>query len=339
MGKIVEAAKRAEQEKLKSTPAQSLEPDKAEVAPLPDEGEQIVAEAIKRAARGAAASSSLEGAENTPRAEESDFMVPARLEPAPVEPGPVGPVAPGAETAASVGIRKIPIQLNGSAPVLPFDNINAQASEQYRIVRTKLLHHPNKPRICLITSPGPGDGKTITSINLAGALALSENRVVLVDADLRRSRIACVLGLPETPGLADVLAARCELDDVLIEVEQLPNLHVLPAGNPHPNPTELLDSERWREICAALRCRFRFAIIDVPPMVGIADFEVMLAASDGVVVVVRPDHTNRNLCFKALEMIPKEKMIGITVNGINEWFLWKSYDAYHYHYYSQVGKS
>jgi protein-tyrosine kinase len=341
MGKIFEAFKRSEGEDPKFTSPETLEPIKVEAAPMPDESEQIVADAIERAVSGTAAAPA-DDARTASLPEEPEPTEPARFEPASIETSStetvsVEPAAAGAEAVFSFGIRKFPIQLMAGAPVLPFDTISPRAGEQYRIVRTKLLHHPKQPRICLIASPGPGDGKTITAINLAGALALSENKVVLVDADLRRSSVAHVLGLPAIPGLADVLAGKCELDDALIEVKQLSNLYVIPAGKPHTNPTELLDSERWLRVCTELRQRFRFSILDVPPIVGIADFEVMQSACDGVVLVVRPDHTDRNICFKALEMIPKEKMLGVTLNCVSEWFLWKSND-YSQYYHSEVSK-
>jgi capsular exopolysaccharide synthesis family protein len=238
------------------------------------------------------------------------------------------------ETAA---VRALPVRPGPNTPLLPFDGVHPRAGEQYRIIRTKLLQHPKQPRLCLVTSPGPGDGKTITSINLAGALALrTDAKVVLVDTDMRRPSVAELLGFPQSPGLADVLAGTSTLEEVLVQVEQLTNLYVIPAGKPKVNPSELLDSDRWTDLCAALRAQFRFIILDVLPAVGVADYELIQAKVDGVVLVVRPDHTNRVVCFRALEAIPKDKLLGVTVNCATDWFLSKTqgYGAYDYYYSS-----
>ena len=156
-----------------------------------------------------------------------------------------------------------------------------------------------------------------------------------MDADLRRPSIAPLLGVPEGPGLTDVLTGAHEIEDVLIRVEQLQNLYVIPAGTPRTNTTELLDSTRWSTTCKKLREQFRFAILDVTPVGAVADYDLIQAQADGVLLVIRQDYTNRNRCFKALEIIPKEKMIGTVLNCVAEWFLWKSS---HYYYYSDQGQ-
>lgn len=229
-------------------------------------------------------------------------------------------------------IRVLPVHMTANAPILPFDGVDPRAGEHYRIIRTKIVQHPSRPRVCAITSPGPGDGKTITSINLAGALALrNDAKVVLVDADLRRPAISHLLGFPQEPGLADILSGTCTVDDALVRVEQLQSLYVIPAGRPPVNPTELLDSGRLTSVLATLRARFRFVILDVPPFSSVADYDLIQAEADGIVLVVRPDHTNRTLCFKALEVLPKQKFIGVAINCAADWFLWKT-SSYYYYY-------
>lgn len=267
----------------------------------------------------------------------AETTVEEKSAPAPPPPQEEAPAAERAKAAEGYQ-RELPIRLHSGAPVLPYDGSDPYTGEQYRIVRTKLIQHPRQPRLCLISSPGPRDGKTITAINLAAAMALrSEATVALVDADMRRPSIATLLGLPESPGLADVLAGSCGMEDVWIKIEQLRNIYLIPAGKAQVNPTELLDAERWREVCAGLRRQFRFTIMDAPPIIGVADYALIQAHVDGVIVVVRPDHTNRGLCFKALEAIPKEKMIGITVNCAPEWFLLKHQRHHSYYYYEHAG--
>jgi capsular exopolysaccharide synthesis family protein len=228
-------------------------------------------------------------------------------------------------------MRTVSIQLSEDSPVLPFDTEHQRAGEQYRMARTKLLHHPLKPRLVVISSAGSGDGKTVTAINLAGAMALkSEAEILLVDGDLRRSQIAPLLGIPNTPGLADVLGGHCQLEDAIVRLEQFPNLCILPGGKPTANPTELLDSNRWLVLCAAVREQFKYVIFDAPPIAAVADYELIQTHCDGVVLVVRPDHTDRKRCLEALKIVPKERLIGVVMNCVRDWFLWKTQDYYAY---------
>ncbi len=225
----------------------------------------------------------------------------------------------------------VSLRLAAESPILPFDAAHSRAGEQYRMARTKIMQDPRQPRLIAISSAGSGDGKTITSINLAGAMALkSEARVLLVDADLRRSQIAGLLGIPPAPGLGDVLGGTSTLDESIMQVKEFPNLFVLPGGKPIDNPTELLDSSRWTSLCTQVRRQFKFVVFDVPPMGTVADYDLIQAHCDGVVVVVRPDHTDREMCLKALDSIPKERLLGVVMNCVQDWFLWKTADRYYY---------
>lgn len=213
-------------------------------------------------------------------------------------------------------IRTITVTAAGSKPILPFDLGDSAVNEGYRKIRTQLLQAPTEPRVLVVTSPSQGDGKTLTSINLAGALALKHDiTCVLVDADLRRGDIAASCGLPEGPGLGDYLSGRCRLEDALIRVEQLPNLYIITSGEYRINPVELLDSPRWQALLENLRRRFRFVVVDVPPMGSLADYDLVEAASDGVILVVRQDHTNRKAVQTALESIPPIKRLGVILNA------------------------
>ncbi len=236
------------------------------------------------------------------------------------------PLACKPETAArQSAIREVAIRLAGPRPVLPFDDTNFAAAEQYRIIRTKLIQHPTQPRLILISSAGPGDGKSVTAINLAGALSLkTDAKVLLADTDFRRSSIHKQLGLPASPGLVDVLRGTAALDEALVHIKQLPNLYVITAGECRTNPSELLDSVRWRTIANELRNRFRYTIADSTPVASVADYDIMQATCDGVVLVVRPDHSKRQGCLRALETVPKEKLIGVVMNCVSDWFLVRS---------------
>jgi Mrp family chromosome partitioning ATPase len=178
-----------------------------------------------------------------------------------------GPPVDFAVAPTQSGTRVMPVRVSIESPLIPFEDTHEKAAEQYRIIRTKLVQHPASPRVIVISSVDSGDGKTVTSINLAATLALkSQVTVLLIDGDLRRGAIADLLGIPETPGLADVLGKTCSRADAIVQLEQFGNLHVLPAGTRLTNPTELLDSPQWQLLIQELRQDFEYIIVDSPPL-------------------------------------------------------------------------
>jgi len=231
-------------------------------------------------------------------------------------------------------IRILPIRLTEASPLLPFDGSSPTAGEQYRTVRTNLLQNPDAPRVLVVSSCGPGDGKTLSAVNTAGALAIKgETTVLLIDADLRKPSLARTLGLPTDPGLADVLNGDCNLEDAIVRTAQFPNLYVLPAGAARRNPAELLDSARWNQLCAVVRNSFRFVVIDTPPISAVTDYDLVQAIADGVVFVVRPDRSDRNMCLAALQKVQATgKLTGVLINCAENWFLYKRYGRYPYPY-------
>lgn len=244
-----------------------------------------------------------------------------------------GPVEPRVDISAP-DIRRVDLAVSAFTPVFPFEDEHSDAAEQYRLIRTKILHHPKAPKTLVISSGSSGDGKTITAINLAASLALkSATSVLLIDADLRRPRVANALGL-EGPGLTDVISGRCSLDEALCCPNQLPNLCILTAGTPTTNPVELLDSDQWRLLMQEVRRRFSSTVLDTTPVALVADYDLVQLQSDGVILVARPDHSARSVTFKALELVPKDKLIGVVLNCVEDWFLWKveSYGLYGYRY-------
>jgi len=224
-----------------------------------------------------------------------------------------------------------------SALLSPTDAMS-YAAEQYRIARTKIFQAVEKPFRLVITSPGVGDGKTVTALNVAAALALkSEERTLLIDADLRGARVHRLLEVAGEPGLADVLAGECRMEEAMFAVEQLPSLHVLVAGRPEVNPTELLDSSRWRGLAKDVLRTFSHVIVDSPPAEFVADFDLIAAVCDAVVLVVRPDHTDRTQCLAAIQKL-RPKLAGVLINAASDWFFWKQTKHKHYYYYRKDEK-
>jgi capsular exopolysaccharide synthesis family protein len=231
-------------------------------------------------------------------------------------------------------VRSVSMRISDSAPFLSPKANDRRAAEQYRIIRTKIFHQLPGSSITVVSSPGVGDGKTVTAVNLAAALALkSEDKVILVDADLRLSKVHERLGIPRAPGLAEVLSGACTLEEAMLRVEQLPNFYILPAGQAEANPTELIDSANWRALMARFREEFRRTIVDSPPVEAVADYDLIVASCDGVVLVVRQDKTSRPLLTSALAKV-KGKLTGVLINDAQDWFLWKR-SSPNYHYYQR----
>ena len=237
-----------------------------------------------------------------------------------------------AEPHKDAHTRLMPISAPADSVAIPWSGaMDPGASEQYRIIRTRIVQHPKHPKALLITSANAADGKTVSAINIAGALALRDDaKVLLIDADLRRTRLCGMLGLPAGLGLANILAGNCALQEAIIRIEQYPNFYVLPAGSSKINPAELFDSKVWESVIASVREHFDFVVMDGPPVAGIADYELIQAKCDGVVVVVRPDHTDRTLVMKTFELVPASKMLGIVLNCASHWFLSRTEESYYY---------
>jgi capsular exopolysaccharide synthesis family protein len=233
-------------------------------------------------------------------------------------------------------VRVVPAHLPAGSPLLPFDGRDPRSAEHYRIIRTKIEQDPRRLRVLAVTSPQVGDGKSVSAVNIAAAMALRDGvSVLLVDADFRRSALHVHLGLPDSPGFADVLSGECSLEQAVIRVREVtPSFYFLPAGRATRNPVELLASERLALRFSEIRKEFDFAVIDTPPIGLVADHELVQVVSDGVILIVRPDHTSRRRGFTALQSIPKERLIGVVTNCVPDWLLTKS--LYHdYGYYGE----
>lgn len=233
-------------------------------------------------------------------------------------------------------LRSIQVKIKSQTPLLPFAGENSQAAEQYRIIRTRVLQHPTQPRSIVVSSAESGDGKSVNAVNLAGVMALNpETEIVLVDADLHRGSLARYFDVPVKPGLADVLSGTAALADCVVRLEPFKNLFFLPSGKGRGGPADLLNSKRWDNVSSALRRQFDYVIYDTPPAGAVADFDLIQANCDGVVLVVRQDHTNRMLWMRACEAIPENKLIGVVMNCVKPWFLGRGYGYYQYYNYSK----
>ena len=200
-------------------------------------------------------------------------------------------------------------------------NPTSFAAEQYRTLRHRVedLHDNANLTVVGVSSPEAGDGKTVTAINLAGALAQSpEARILIVDADLRRSSMTQYLGLDgaRTRGLVGaILDSRLSLKDV---VEPCPpfNLSVLQTGrHSSSSPYELLKSPRLGQLLDEARQQYDYVILDMPPLVPLPDCSVIGQLVDGFLVVVSAHKTQRRLVKEALGALDPKAVIGLVFNG------------------------
>jgi capsular exopolysaccharide synthesis family protein len=208
-------------------------------------------------------------------------------------------------------------------------------AEQYRALRHRVEQRHKADGLTLIgiSSPGGGDGKTTTAINLAGALAQDRNaRVLLLEVDLRRPSIGALLGLGEVGSLGlvhAILDPGLRLADV---VQSLPtyNLDVVLAGQTPPSPYEVLQSPRFAELLAEARRDYDYVVMDTAPLVPVQDCRVIARLMDGIVLVVAAHHTPRPMLEAALDIIDPAQMIGLVFNGYDHLLA----DRYHGGYYT-----
>jgi capsular exopolysaccharide synthesis family protein len=178
-------------------------------------------------------------------------------------------------------------------PLVALDNGDHRA-EAFRTIRTNLqfvdVDHP--PRSLVVTSSVAGEGKSTTAVNLAITLAQGGRRVCLVDADMRRPRVAELLGVEGAVGLSNVLAGQYEAGELVVPWHG-GLLSALPAGTSPPNPSELLGSRQMSELLASLTGAYDMVIVDSPPLLPVSDALILAEATDGALLVVRHGSTHR----------------------------------------------
>jgi protein-tyrosine kinase len=246
-------------------------------------------------------------------------VAPPRVSPAPAAvmapppPVPSAPVASPIVTPARTAEARL--SRIGLAALEP----HSPVAEQYRALRTRIAQAENGRyfRTLLVTSPSQGDGKSVTSMNLALAMAQEfHRRVLLVDADLRNGSLHRQLGIPGQPGLADVLTGAATLDDVIVSIPGC-RLSVIPSGGPAERPTELLGSAEMRRVMDTLRTQFDRIVMDTPPAAPLADVGVIAPLADGVLLVVRAGRTGRPAIDRAIEDIEPTHILGLVLNDVD----------------------
>jgi polysaccharide biosynthesis transport protein len=209
----------------------------------------------------------------------------------------------------------------------------SQMAEAFRALRTSLLMtSPGAPpKVILITSALPQEGKTTTSINTAIVLAQKGSRVLLIDADLRRPSIHKTLGMGPRTGLSNVLTGSATLQQATVRSTIMPSLWVLPAGTPPPNPAELLASTNMRDALAELREQYDHIVVDTPPTLSVTDAVVMATRADSVVLVIRCGQTTKQALRRSRDILVQvnARVSGVLLNAVDL----DSPDYYYYYEY------
>jgi succinoglycan biosynthesis transport protein ExoP len=209
-------------------------------------------------------------------------------------------------------------------------------AEAYCGLRTSILLSTagNPPKILLFTSSQPGEGKTTTTINTGISLVQLGAKVLIIDADMRRPTVNKSLGVAQSPGLSSYLVQDIDVDTVIRELS-IQNLSIMPSGPIPPNPTELLSSDRMKELLRLLADRYDHILIDSPPLVNVSDPIILSTLVSGVIFVVQSSFSKRAIVSRARQELANvgAKIIGVVLNNVN--LKGDGYDDYFYNrYYS-----
>jgi len=219
----------------------------------------------------------------------------------------------------------------------------SQMAESYRALRTSLLlsNLGAPPKVIMVTSARPQEGKTTTSINTAIVLAQKGVRVLLVDADLRRPSVHKTLGMGPRSGLSNVLTGSATLQQTITISPVVPNLFILPAGTPPPNPAELLASSNMRDLIAELREQFDHIVLDTPPTLSVTDAVVLSPRADATILVIRSGHTTKQALRRSRDILMQVNahVAGVLLNAVDltspDYYYYYEYQGKYTHYYQE----
>lgn len=271
----------------------------------------------------------LEGLDNTVRTPEQAQIISALAS--------LGMIPLGSKTTENGTRQRLEVASSKEAVELVTQSRpQSQMAESYRALRTSLLLTSlgAPPKVILITSALPQEGKTTTSINTAIVLAQKGTRVLLIDADLRRPSIHKTLGMGPRTGLSNVLTGSANIQQAIVRSSLLPSLFVLPAGTPPPNPAELLASTNMKDVLAELREEYDHIVVDTPPTLSVTDAVVMSTRADAVVLVIRSGQTTKQALRRARDLLMQvnARVCGVLLNAVD------LRSPEYYYYYEYQGK-
>ena len=213
-------------------------------------------------------------------------------------------------------------------------------AEAYRILRTNIEFSSTdrKVKVILVTSSGPGEGKTTTASNMAIAMAEANRRVLLIDCDLRKPAVHRMFGLVNVKGLTNILVEGLEYSNIT-NVTEVDNLEIITSGPKPPNPAELLGSNKMKEFLDNVREGYDVVIIDAPPILPVTDAAVLSQYVDGVILVAGYGLTTFDAAIQAKASLQKvnARILGVVLNGVPT-DKRGGYYYYYYYYYDEHGR-
>ena len=225
--------------------------------------------------------------------------------------------------------------------ILSFHDPSSPAGEEYKILRTHLqsIKYEKNNKIFLITSSISAEGKTVTSINLSISMAHDTNnkKTLLIDADMRKGKVARYLGSESHPGLSDFLQNNASIDDIIVS-PGIENLNIIFSGKVPKHPSELLNSKNMEKLLESLKTRFDYIVIDSPPVMPLTDACILAHMVDGVILVVQSSRTQKDILKQTQKRLnqARAKILGFVMTGVEHHlpkYLHRyvnRYDAYSY---------
>ncbi len=225
------------------------------------------------------------------------------------------------------------INIERHTKLITLTNPKSPVSEAFRTLRTNIQFASidKTLKTIMVTSTGPGEGKSTTMANLAIVLSQQEKRVLLIDADLRRPTVHHAFRLPNRIGLTSVLAGTEELSNA-IQNTGIDHLSVLSSGPIPPNPAEILGSKRMAGLIEKVSAEYDYVLLDAPPVLAVTDAQILSGLIDGVVLVIHSNKTHRDMAIKAKQLLENvhANVIGVVMNHRDQ-----KENGYYYYYYGK----
>jgi capsular exopolysaccharide synthesis family protein len=226
---------------------------------------------------------------------------------------------PTEANGAPATFPSLEVSVAPSSRLVFFTQPESLAAEKFRFLGVQLRQMRQKRPLkkVLVTSSIPEEGKSLVAANLAGALARRKEKVLLIEGDLRRPVLAAQLGVGRLAGLVEWLQSGIDTASNIYQLHG-PGFCILPAGNPPPNPLELMQSGRLSALVAQLTTLFDWIVVDSPPLLPLADSTVWSRLTDGTLLVTREGKTQKHPLQRGLEMVKKADLLGVVLNSCSE---------------------
>jgi capsular exopolysaccharide synthesis family protein len=271
----------------------------------------------------------------TPRSQESAKVAEAAVEEEEPPNLPPQDLDATAELQTQENANRVPefpslaVSVTPSSRLVYLTQPESLAAEKFRFlgVRLRQMRQSRPLKKVLVTSTIAEEGKSLVSVNLAGVLAHRNERVLLIEGDLRRPTLADQLGLGRLAGLAAWLQGGLETSSNIYHLGD-PGFWIMPAGDPPANPLELMQSGRLSTLMSQLATLFDWIIVDSPPLLPLADTTVWIRLTDGALLVTREGKTEKSSLERGIEMIKKSDLLGVVLNGCTN----PDHDSYYQRY-------